>query len=240
MRKRVGRMLHRVLPDDNFTVSVGVRLNYDHVKRVSDRLLAQGRDGNGLLVREKVDATGHPVDSSDPDQVKSGLADKRREVEYAHGHEQEEVERAPGRIERISVGVVVSSALTRAEIGKLSDVVSAGLGLDPARGDKIDIAAMATPPPVLPAPGVKATPVDAVPPIRAASVEQVAQTSTPTSPRAGFPYWAYAALAALIVGLLLGLAMLGRSAPRRLLSSEREETLAQLRQWIGANDEVGQ
>lgn len=239
MRKRVGQMLHRVLPDDNFTVSVGVRLNYDHVKRVSDRLLAQGRNGNGLLVREKVDATGHPVDSSDPDHVSTGLADRRREVEYAHGHEQEEVERAPGRIERISVGVVVSSALTRAEIGKLSDVVSAGLGLDPVRGDKIDIAAMATPQPVLPAPTVKAAPIDAVPPIRADSVDQVAQTRTPASPHAGFPYWAYAALGALIVGLLLGLTMLGRSAPRRLLPSEREETLAQLQQWMDAGNEVG-
>ncbi|MGS1125900.1 flagellar basal-body MS-ring/collar protein FliF [Rhodanobacter sp. UC4437_H4] len=240
MRKRVGQMLHRVLPNDDFTVSVGVRLNYDHVKRVSDRLLAQGRDGNGLLVREKVDATGHPADSSDPDHVKVGLADKRREVEYAHGHEQEEVERAPGRIERISVGIVVSSALTKAEVGKLSDVVSAGLGLDPARGDKIDIAAMATPERMLPAPNLKAASADAVSPTPPTSTDPVPLTSAPASSHAGFPSWAYAAVAALILVFLLSLMMLGRSSPRRLLPSEREETLAQLRQWMDAGNEVGQ
>jgi flagellar M-ring protein FliF len=240
MRKRIGRLLHRVLPDDNFTVSVGVRLNYDRVKRVSDRLLAQGRNGNGLLVREKVDATGHASGGSDPDHVEAGLADKRREVEYAHGHEQEEVERAPGRIERISVGIVVSSALSKAEIGKLSDVVSAGLGLDPARGDKIDIAAMAVPGGVLPAPGVQAAPADAASPVRATPADPILTADTPASPQAGFPYWAYAAAAALIVGLLFCLTMLGRRAPRRLLPSEREETLAQLRQWMGTGNEVGQ
>jgi flagellar M-ring protein FliF len=240
MRTRIGQLLHRVLPDDDFTVSVGVRLNYDHVKRVSDRLLVQGKDGNGLLVREKVDATGHTADNSDPDHVKVGPTSKQREVEYAHGHEQEEVERALGRIERVSVGIVISSALSKTEVDKLSDVVSAGLGLDPARGDKINIAAIAVPQGARPDLAVPAAMTDAAGPAPTTMVDEASTTGVPDSTLAGFRLWIYAAAAGLIVLILAGLVMVGRRSPRRLLPSEREETLAQLRQWMDATHEAGQ
>jgi flagellar M-ring protein FliF len=240
MRTRIGQLLHRVLPDDDFTVSVGVRLNYDHVKQVSDRLLAQGKDGNGLLVREKVDATGHTADNSDPDHVRVGPTSNQREVEYVHGHEQEEVERAPGRIERVSVGIVISSALSKAEINKLSDVVSAGLGLDPARGDKIDIAAIAAPQGVRPVSAVPAAIVDAAGTAPPTHVDEAPTTGASASMLAGFRMWVYAAAAGLVVLILAGLVIVGRGSPRRLLPSEREETLAQLRQWMDATKEAGQ
>ncbi|MHB1059447.1 MAG: flagellar basal-body MS-ring/collar protein FliF [Rhodanobacter sp.] len=240
MRTRIGQLLHRVLPDDDFTVSVGVRLNYDHVKQVSDRLLPQGKDGNGLLVREKVDATRHTAEDADPAHIKAGPTSNQREAEYAHGHEQEEVERAPGRIERVSVGIVVSSALSKAEIGKLSDVVSAGLGLDPVRGDKIDIAAIAAPRGARPAPAVPATVADAVGTAPSTSIDEAPAAAAPVSMLAGFGLWIYAAAAGLIVLILVGLVMAGRGSPRRLLPSEREETLAQLRQWMDAANEVRQ
>jgi len=136
-------------------VSVDVRLNYDHVKHVREQLIAQGKDGNGLLVHEKIDSTGHSSDDADPDHAKGGSASSSdRDLEYAHGREQEEVDQAPGRIDRISVGIVIPSMLPPGEISKLTEVVSAGLGLDTARGDKVDIAAIAPPVPVATVPSV--------------------------------------------------------------------------------------
>lgn len=234
MKSRIDQMLHRVLPGDDFTISVGVLLNYDHVKKVSDRLLGQGKNGTGLLVREKVDASGHGVDNSDPEHIKALPITNQREAEYAHGHEQEEVERAPGRIERISVGVVVSSALSKAEIGKLSDVVSAGLGLDPSRGDKIDIAAIA--------PSGRVAPVTTVPVSRTVVNAEPASNALTADASASTPFnlawWWYAAAAGLVLAIMAGLMMTGRNVPRRLLPSEREEALAQLRQWMDAPSEV--
>jgi flagellar M-ring protein FliF len=81
LRTRVGDLLHRVLRTDNFTVSVDVSLNYDHVKQVREQLIAQGKDGNGLLVHEKVNSTGHSIDDSDPDHAKTGSTSSDREVE---------------------------------------------------------------------------------------------------------------------------------------------------------------
>ncbi|MDE3071442.1 MAG: flagellar M-ring protein FliF [Pseudomonadota bacterium] len=227
LRKRVGQMLHRVLLADDFTVSVNVRLNYDRVKQVSERLLAQGKDGNGLLVREKTDVTGHVIDSSDPDHVRTGPTSNGREVEYAHGHEQEEVDRAPGRIERISVGIVIPSTLPRAEIEKLSAVVSAGLGLDPSRGDKVDIAAIALPERVA---AVVPAPVPGA--VSPTSTGTHATETEPARSPARVAWWAYPSVAALVAIILASLFKASRNVPRRLLPSEREETLARLHQWI--------
>ena len=239
MRTRVGLLLRRVLLSDDFTVSVDVRLNYDHVKQISERLLAQGNSGNGLLVRERVDATSHVTDGSDPDHVKTGPASNNREVEYAHGREQEEVERAPGRIERISVGIVIPSTLPGTEISKLIDVVSAGLGLDPSRGDKVDIAAIALPEPVVASATTAALPEPGVSDPASTDVDDGKAAIEPIHPVATMAPWIYPLAAVVLLVILAALWRAGRKAPRRLSPLEREETLAQLRRWIESTG-VGQ
>jgi flagellar M-ring protein FliF len=234
LRQKVSTLLHRALANDDFTVSVDVRLNYDHVKQVRERLIAQGKDGNGLLVREKTGSSGKSADDSDPDRLKPGSSSTDREVEYAHGREQEEIVQAPGRIERISVGIVVPDAMPSGELSKLSDVVSAGLGLDPNRGDKVDIASIAPPvtlandkPHVASANGSSA---------ETSSVDDTdgAQQARGDAMRVSrMPAWAYLALGAgafLLVALWMAFST--RPRARRLTAPEREEALQRLRQWI--------
>ncbi|GGA15739.1 flagellar basal-body MS-ring/collar protein FliF [Dyella caseinilytica] len=232
LRARVGELLHRVLRTDNFTVSVDVSLNYDHVKQVREQLIAQGKDGNGLLVHEKVNATGHGADDSDPDHAKSGSTSSDREVEYAHGREQEEVDEAPGRIGRISVGIVIPAVLPPSEISKLNDVVSAALGLDASRGDKVDIAAIAPPEPVSTV--AANTDGSAVSRLDATATNASATDETTTSSVVASKYWwIYPVIAALVLVLVGSLLMATRTAtPRRLTMSEREAALLRLRQWI--------
>jgi flagellar M-ring protein FliF len=233
LRGRVGELLHRVLRTDNFTVSVDVSLNYDHVKQVREQLIAQGKDGNGLLVHEKINASGHSGDDADPDHAKGGSTSSDREVEYAHGREQEEVDQAPGRVGRISVGIVIPATLTPGEVSKLSDVVSAALGLDASRGDKVDIAAIAPPEPV-------STPVanansSAASNLDATSTNAAATDEAATASVAASRYWwIYPVIAALVLFLVGALLMAARSTstPRRLTMSEREAALLRLRQWI--------
>jgi len=232
LRARVGELLHRVLRTDNFTVSVDVSLNYDHVKQVRDQLIAQGKDGNGLLVHEKINSTGHGMDDSDPDHAKGGSTSSDREVEYAHGREQEEVDEAPGRIGRISVGIVIPAVLPSSEISKLNDVVSAALGLDTSRGDKVDIAAIAPPEPI------SATAVQsdnsAVSRLDTAATNASAPDEAPSSSVVASKYWwIYPVIVALVLLLVGALLMAGRTTtPRRLTMSEREAALMRLRQWI--------
>jgi len=231
LRARVGELLHRVLQTEDFTVSVDVRLNYDHVKQVREQLIAQGKDGNGLLVREKVDSTGRLTDDNDIDHTKAGNTSNNRELEYAHGREQEEIDRAPGRIERISVGIVVPAALPASQLTKLSDVVSAGLGLDAARGDKVDIAAIAPPERVAAvAPRSDAASVDDKSAVLADEPHAVSFAS-----QHGWIYAVFALLVLVVIGAF-AMAARGGTPQRRLTRTEREEALLRLRQWIESSE----
>lgn len=233
LRARVGDLLHRVLRTDNFTVSVDVSLNYDHVKQVREHLIAQGKDGNGLLVHEKINSTGHGADDTDPEHAKGGTTSSDRDVEYAHGREQEEVDQAPGRLSRISVGIVIPASLPAGEISKLTDVVSAALGLDASRGDRVDIAAIAPPEAVPASAPAAATAVSAVNTVSAGSDATASDGTTTSAVVASKYWWIYPVIAALALFLVGALLMATRSStPRRLSMAEREAALLRLRQWI--------
>lgn len=224
LRQRVDGLLRDALGDAaRYSVSVDVRLNYDRVKQVSDRLLSQGKDGNGLVVRQKSSA-GHAAPSTEGEpSVRTG---GDTELEFAHGREQEEVERAPGRVERISIGIVIPAGVPEATVARLQTVIGAAAGLDAQRGDRLDIAAVA---------GATAT-VRPAPIAAAAAPVVVARPGAdqPVKP-AGLPAWAWIVLGAGIAAGATGLGFgLGRRRrePRRLSPAERERMLADVRQWL--------
>lgn len=239
LRAQVSDLLTRALHRSDFTVSVAVQLNYDRVKRVQEQLLTQGKDGKGVLVHEKTDSS-HPSGSQgvEGSQGAATAGITSRDVEYAHGTVHEEVEEAPGRIQRISVGVVIPGTLTSADIKQLSDVIAAGIGLDASRGDRVDIAATA--------PWV-ASGEHAAATTGSANSSAMETAAPPTVARAiaaparlwNLPYWSYAAMAVgvLLLGMLVGSRIRVRQ-PRRLTHGERDATLKQLVQWIKQSERV--
>lgn len=224
LRQRVDGLLRDVLGDAaRFSVSVDVQLNYDRVKQVSDRLLAQGKDGNGLVVRQK-SSNSHGASTAEGEAARSG---GDSELEFAHGREQEEVERAPGRVEKISIGVVIPAGVADATVTRLQAVIAAAAGLDTQRGDRLDIAAVAA--------GARTVAVPSVPP----GTSPVAARGVPAAD-GGFvmPAWPVWVWIALSVGVAAGATGLGfgigarRREPRRLAHAERERMLADVRQWL--------
>lgn len=237
LQARVSALLQHVLLTSDFTVSVDVRLDYDRVKEVSERLIAQGKDGNGLLVREKVDASGHAASDGDADHPNTGpTSSSDRELEFAHGREQKEIEQAPGGIKRISVGIVIPSSLPPGKVEQLSAVVSAALGLDRTRGDTVDIAAIVPPArQVADAAAGAAKPKPVAAPTGSAPAMKVAPAATAATK--GWPWQVGLTLAILAALALLAVPLLARrSAPRRLSAPDREEALKRLRQWLEATE----
>lgn len=229
LRTQVSDMLARALHRNDFTVSVAVQLNYDRVKRVQEHLLAQGKDGRGVVVHEKTDSS-RPLESQSAGGAQGGATPTitSRDVEYAHGKVQEEIEQAPGHIQRISVGVVVPGTLTSDDIKQLSDVVAAGIGLDPSRGDRIDIAAIAPWAPPVP----RSAAADARPDMAKPVPSLPAAHQAPAAGIWLLPRWVYVVMGImLLLGVLVGARMRTR-LPRRLTTAEREATLEQLVQWI--------
>jgi flagellar M-ring protein FliF len=210
LQARVTELLSRIVADGAFHVSVDARLNFDEVRRVSERPLAQGPGDEAVLVRRRVNTQDSPTGT--------GRSQNQEEAEFAHGTAREEVSRAPGRIERLSVAVVLPITIDEFEADRIRSLVSASVGIDEARGDRLEVSRLV--------PGTTAgndEPRTAVPASRA-------PMTTPSQP--AWPWWRLAMLVAL--GLLAGVILMTATIrrPRRLSATEREAVVAKLRGWL--------
>lgn len=114
-------------------VSVRVQLNFDRVKSVKETPFQPA--GKNTVQREKQNRTAE----SSSGESNSKREQSSKETDFALGLERAEVEHAAGRVERISVGVVLPEALAKDVITDLRQLLEAALGLDEARGDRIVI-----------------------------------------------------------------------------------------------------
>ena len=232
MQKQASALLARALHRSDFTVSVAVQLNYDKVKRLGNRLLAQGKDGQGMLVQEKT-SSSHGSGAA-ATGVANGGGSSSREVEYAHGSEHEEVEQAPGRIERVSVGIVVPAAVDKTTLPMLTEVVSAGIGLQQSRGDRVEIAIAQG----MPSTGEAVTAPQRVTPVPSVQQQPVRSTAHDALGGSTIAWLLGAAAAGALGAILLTLTMVRRREAKRLTAPEREEALARIRAWIEAPEQL--
>lgn len=218
IRERIQDLLRGVFGLADYTVSVSAQMNFDQVHEVNESLLPHGRSEHGLLVRKQTTRPGLAADGA-----ATGAA--QEQVEYAHGSRREEIARAPGRIERLSIAVLVPAGLAKGELDRLRGLVSAAAGLDAKRGDTLEIGTLRdgaleadTPPettgnllldPPRPREPVVVTPTE------------IALPAT----------WTWGIAAGLfLVGVLLGWWMHPR--PRRLSEQEVDAMATRLRAWL--------
>lgn len=210
LQARVSELLSRVVLDEAFHVSVDARLNFDEVRQVSERPLAQGLGDEAVLVRRRVNSLDVPAGT--------GRSQNQEEAEYAHGTAREEVSRAPGRIERLSVAVVLPTTLDEFEVERIRSLVAASAGIDEARGDRLEVSRLA------PHARVRETV-----PTTAVAVRHAATSDVPVL---GWAWWKLAVLGA--IGLLAGMIVMAATVrrPRKLSQAEREAVVAKLRGWL--------
>lgn len=225
MRERIGDLLGQVFHLSNYRVSVDVRLNFDQVHRVSERLIPQGEGGNGLVTRKRTSRSGGAAGSAGEPAASQNLD----EVDFAHGTEREELSRAPGQIERLSIAVLVPPTLTPPQLERLKRLVSAAAGLDPTRGDRLEIGAI----------GERVTPMaEKQNPLLAPAGVDTA-SAIPLDNEAAVSAWGIGWLAvALGLGLLLGWALAGLRShrPAPLSPEERQAMLGKIRSWLAEGE----
>ncbi|HEY4145287.1 flagellar basal-body MS-ring/collar protein FliF [Pinirhizobacter sp.] len=229
LRQRIDAVLRQALgASTGWTSTVDVQLNYDKIKQLRDKLVPQGKDGNGLLTRQKT-VNSHATPTADADGSHPVTGSGEQELEYAHGHEQEEVDVAPGRIARISVGILVPARTAPATMSSLEKIIGDAAGLDSTRGDRLDIAAAG-------APAIAAVPV-ATPRMMPVASSPVRQ---PIGSIPSMPWWVWASGAGvfLLTGMGAGVAIVGRRQPARLALQERERLLVEIQHWIETPEQV--
>lgn len=133
LQRKAEQLLQHSVGVSGAFVSVRVQMNFDHVKSVREQPLQ--REGN-VVVREKQ----HSTSAESQDENEGKHSQSTREVEYAVGQERSETEYSVGRIERVSVGVALSSPLSDGGMDEMRNILSAALGLNEERGDRLEIA----------------------------------------------------------------------------------------------------
>ncbi|QJD70184.1 flagellar M-ring protein FliF [Xanthomonas campestris pv. badrii] len=199
------------------SISVNVALNFDKVRTTSERMLVAPGQDHGTLVRR----------SSSSDRAADGGSGAvlNEQVEYAHGTEKQEVTRATGRVERISVAIAVHQPLTDVEQQRLQRLVMAAIGGNAGRGDVVEIgvasAALASQRP------------DSSPSIaRHADQPAVGSGSVGFARGTGTVFWLLAAVViSLISGLLIG-KVVTQSRHKRLSREQSEQAAQQIKAWL--------
>lgn len=222
IRENVNDLLGSVFRLQNFRVSVDVQLNFDKVHRVSERVIAQGDGGSGLVKHKRVTRSGGSTSATGDAPSTSN----QEEIDYAHGSEREELVKAPGGIERISVAVLVPSTLSSFDLGRLQRLVTAAAGLDPERGDVLEITPMVQTEDGRGgdvAPTASASPLDATDP--AAVSAKSSQLRLPPA-----SWLVLVGAICLLCGW--GLSRLMQPPPKRHRPEERDAVVAKMRKWL--------
>jgi len=226
IQARVTQLLGQVLQNEEFRVSVDATLNFDSIREVNERPIAQGDDGNGLLARKRISTSG-AADGN-------GRNQNEEEADFIHGTARQEISRAPGRIERLSVAVILPPHLDEMEVDRIRSIIAAGAGIDPERGDRLEVSRLggrgAGSVLVPSASAVAAIDPDAS--ITTAPATTSAIASIPSTWRGGWAKWLAMCALGFLAGAILVTAMAGKRGPRTLSEQERDAVLAKLRGWL--------
>jgi len=231
LRRRLDDLLRNGFALASYRLTVDAELNFDRVSRVSERLLEQGSEGNGLLIRNRTDNSRTPGNEG-----ASGGESRVQEREWAHGREREETAVAPGRIARLSIALVVPMGTTAQQLERLRKAVAAAVAFDEGRGDRIEVIAAG---PDVPAPLATSSSADEspalendTPPLTEVLSPSVSAANAPRS----FPTNAVILAAGVLLALLIFAAAATRPRTPNLSVREREALAAQLKAWM---DEAG-
>ena len=248
-------MLDKTFGPGSAIVSVDVTLDHDQVRTTREEVIpyARGSTGNGnaarAIVRSRTStqatgpnavamvqaATGADQPAAAPAPVANNRpAATTSEVEYQNSRVVEQTVSKPGSVRRISVGVMLPQALASDRMKELSHVVAMAVGLNRERGDEIAISSLdqfaATAPAATAAPPVTDTTTP--------QIEDASPSAGRAAPRADLTLLVAALLGVGLIVALISLAGARRRADAAALSAdERDRLLAQMRQWLGGQQQ---
>ena len=181
IRRNVTGLLGPVIGEDNFKLSVTAAVNNDRVDetlekygeapKVTSEAMREEQERNrtvagipgSLSNRPPAAAVPSPTGAAPadgaPKPADDGTARKNATTrQYAYDRSITQIKRSRGRLEKLSVAVVLNSAAapnpktgwTPAELGNIEKMLTSGLGINAQRGDSLSLTALAFPakPPV--------------------------------------------------------------------------------------------
>jgi flagellar M-ring protein FliF len=178
VKANVKNLLGPVIGDDNFRLSVMAQVDNDKVEetvekygadpKVTSEAMREEQDRNrlvmgvpGTLSNRPPSASATPAagaaaaDAANPGTLPDGTARKNATSrQYAYDRSITQTKRSRGRLQKLSVAVVLAQAAaptpktgwSAAEIANIDKILRNGLGIDNERGDQLAVSAMNFPP----------------------------------------------------------------------------------------------
>ena len=129
-------MLDRVLGKDNAVVRVSVELDFQHIERNREYYDPEG----AVVISQETEESETPLEGNPgtPGRTEHTITN------YEVSKTVERIVRSVGSIKRLSAAVLVNAKkeLSQAEVARLTTLVGRALGVDPERGDQIEVYSM--------------------------------------------------------------------------------------------------
>ncbi|WP_199611755.1 flagellar basal-body MS-ring/collar protein FliF [Flocculibacter collagenilyticus] len=143
LTEKAYRLLTLFISPEKIAVSVDVKMNFDQ-RRKTKQGYATNADGEGLVVRQReINTEKQAVDAK---INSSPVFTKEMEKEFTHGQEMEETVYSSGEVVQLNVGIAIRESLTSEQILKIREIISVGLGINTARGDRLALEVLNLPP----------------------------------------------------------------------------------------------
>lgn len=153
LQRDLNTILAQVVGQGRSAVTVRAAMNFDSVTEMSDQF-ADAEDstprssttttetfnGNGLTVGGIPGTGANDGDGADTEATgESQYTRTETTTNNEISRTTTETVRAPGRVERLSVSVVLDESITPAQEASITSAVAAAVGLDQARGDQLSV-----------------------------------------------------------------------------------------------------
>lgn len=263
MESKLINVLSMGLPNVSVAVSVNVSLNHDQVKQMTQTVLPIEGSNEGAPTSKRNSVTREPASigaTPGANAINKPLTtNSSTEVEYRYSTKTEETVVAPGNIEQLSVAVLVPQDITTLQMAKLRNLLAAAVGIDADRGDRIVIHSVVNPVWQKTAVNVSSDYLEhsiedaaAIEVAGADAAEDllVREGRQDKAPFAQGGSWLRANWIEIIIAVTVGLLLLflllglmtrkskGRATSMEHLSdAEREQVLADVRQWLNSKPE---
>ncbi len=145
LRQKIQTLLDSVVGINNSTVRVSVQLTFDKIERARETYnpIQPGAIKEEMVLNESLDNNKDEIISSNATLPESKVLNKQKKaVKYEVGKEFEKIIITPGEIKNINVAILLNGKYEEKFINDIKSNISIALGLNPAKGDKIDVRAV--------------------------------------------------------------------------------------------------
>ncbi|MBB3063491.1 flagellar basal-body MS-ring/collar protein FliF [Microbulbifer rhizosphaerae] len=143
-KEKVSEIVNRIVSDENAVVLIDTSIDYSKSESTKQTAIPLTGESSGVLVRNKTNRNydGQTKTGAGARRIDKGLVSEAVENEYQYSREMTKTEIGPGRINTITVSILLAIEVEEQKVSQLTKLVEEAIGFNPVRGDRVSIRAI--------------------------------------------------------------------------------------------------